>query len=376
VRNLSEIANGVWVVSGVFSIPLEAYRSRSNEASGQASPRGLELREYIGSDENRLVEFAVQSLFSGHSQYNPIVFFGSTGTGKTLLALGLADRWRHEHPRHRVIATSGIDFARSFANAVDTDGLSAFRAKSRSVDLLVVDDVHLLHAKRAAQEELARLLDALVAREVPILATAARSPAMDDRFVPALCSRLSAGLLVPLDAPGQPARRMLVHRFAELYDVELTDAAIDLLAAGSTERENDRLTVPELCHAVLQLGHLARVGKRTVDIENVRLFLDDQAEERKPDLRSITNKVAKYFSLSTRQLRGPSRRRHVVRARGVAMYLAWNLTNNSLENVGRYFGNRDHTTVLHACRRVQSLQQTDPVITKAVDELSGQLSRT
>ena len=123
VWNGSAFADGVWVVSGVFSIPLEACSSPSPEAGPCGTPRGFALREYIGSDENRLVQFAVQALLSGDRRYNPVVFCGPTGTGKTLLAEGLAERWRQERPGELVMATCGADFARSHAYAIDTDSL-------------------------------------------------------------------------------------------------------------------------------------------------------------------------------------------------------------------------------------------------------------
>ena len=120
------------------------------------------LREYVGSEENRLVQFAAESLLDRNLQYNPLVFYGPTGTGKSFLALGLAERWRQQYPQDTVIVTCGPDFARSYANAVDTDNLSTFRKKSRSADLFVLDDVHLMQHKRAAQSELARAIDAVL----------------------------------------------------------------------------------------------------------------------------------------------------------------------------------------------------------------------
>lgn len=361
------------MVSGVFSIPLEAYQSHSNEAGCQGGPRSIEVREYVGSDENRLVYFAVESLLDGSSSYRPIVLYGPTGTGKTLLAQGLADRWRHERRSDRVIATNGADFARSYANAVDTDNLVAFRSKSRSVQLFVLDDVHLLRAKRAAQDELARLLDVLVERRVAILMTALRAPSHDEQLVPALRSRLAAGLSVPLTAPGDSARRVLLRRFADLHDVTLTEEAIELLAGGLAQSSTELPTASTLRHVVLQLGHQSRITNGTVDRDTVLMFLGRQADEKRPSLRLITSKVAKYFSLTVPQLRGPSRRRNIVRARGIAMFLARSMTDHSLEMVGKHFGNRDHTTVLHACRQIESMRSEDPAVASALEELKSQL---
>jgi chromosomal replication initiator protein len=331
------------------------------------------LREYIGSDENRLVQCAVESLLAGDRRYNPIVFVGPSGTGKTLLAIGLADRWRRERPGKVVVATCGADFARSFAYALDTDSLADLRAKSCTADLFVLDDLQQMAQKLAAQEELVRLLDQLVDDRRAVLVTALQAPCVNDGLLPGLCSRLSGGLSVPLLAPGVPARRVLLRQIADLHDVRLSDAAIELLAIGPTDAESDRWTVPRLNHAVVQLGHTARMESTSIELDEIRLFWKGQTHERQPTLRLITSKVAKYLSVTTPQLRGPSRRSHVVRARGVAMLLARTLTGTSLKMVGKYFGHRDHTTVLHACRKTESLRHTDPAISKAMDELWEQL---
>ncbi|MHB8971831.1 MAG: helix-turn-helix domain-containing protein [Pirellulaceae bacterium] len=358
----------------MFSIPLEAYPSLSHEAGPNGTPRGVALREYIGSDENRLVPFAVQALLASDRRYNPIVFTGPSGTGKTLLAVGLAERWRHERSGNVVVATCGADFARSFAYALDTDSLADWRTKTSAADLFVLDDLQQMRQKLAAQEELVHLLDQLLDAGRAILITALHAPCVSDGLLPGLCSRLSGGLSVPLLAPGVPARRELLRRIADLHDVQLSDAAIEMLASGPSDAESDRWTVPQLNHAVVQLGHSARVEATSIELDEIRLFWKGQAHERQPTLRLIASKVAKYLAVTVPQLRGPSRRSHVVRARGVAMLLARNLTGTSLEMVGQYFGNRDHTTVLHACRKTESLRHTDPAISQAMDELWEQLS--
>ncbi len=362
------------MVSGIFSIALEAFSSRANEARHAGAPRHLLLREYIGSDENLLVRHAAESLLQRRTRYNPYVFYGPTGTGKTFLALGLVARWREEYPDDRVIATCGPDFARSYGNAVDTDSLSALREKCRCADLFVLDDVHLLQPKRPAQDELARLLDLLLESDAVILLTSNMSPTADVRLQPRLCSRLCSGLPVAFTVPGTAARRLLLRRLADAHEVNLSEDAIELLAGSSPEKNSEPFTVPQLNHAVMQLGHAADGRTSLIDAERVRRFLLDQASQRQPTCRLIAAKVSKYFSLTSQELRSASRRRHVVRARGVAMLLSWNLTRKSLEAVGRYFGNRDHTTVLHACRKTELLQQTDPAISKAMEELLSQLS--
>ena len=255
VRKWSLSADGVWVVSGVFSIPLEAYPSPSHEAGLHGTPRTITLREYIGSDENRLVQFSVESLLASDRRYNPIVFVGPSGTGKSLLAVGLAERWRRERPGQAVFTTCGADFARSFAYALDTDSLADWRARTCAAELFVLDDLQQMCQKPAAQEELARLLDQLLDDGRAVLVTASQAPSVSGGLLPGLCSRLSGGLTVPLLAPGIPGPpRTLAADRRPARQCNSPMRPSRLLAIGPTDAESDRLTVPQLNHAVVQLG--------------------------------------------------------------------------------------------------------------------------
>jgi chromosomal replication initiator protein len=227
--------------------------------------------------------------------------------------------------------------------------------------------------KTAAQNELVRTLDALVRRGAAVLVTSSRPLGEDAQLGAGLRSRLLSGLTVVLSAPGPPARRRLLRRLAAIHNVRISEAAIELLACHDSEVNAAQWTVPRLRQSLLQLGHSEQLGHYEVDEAQVRRYLDEQAQQDRPALRSISAAVAKYFALTSRELRGPSRRRHVVRARGVAMLLAWKLTGKSLGAVGRFFGKRDHTTVLHACRKTESLQQSDPEVAQAIDELGQEL---
>jgi chromosomal replication initiator protein len=242
--------------------------------------------------------------------------------------------------------------------------------------LYVLDDLQDLQHKPGAQQELATLLDVLADRRAIVLVTTSELPGSGSRLLPALCSRLAGGLLVPLVAPGFAARQLLVQRLAAKAGCELTSDAVDLLAAGPDNSRERGVTVPWLQHALEQLGRAGLQNQDRIERKDVELWWDQLQRDRQPTFRVMASKVARYFAVTTQQLRGPSRRSQVVRARGVAMLLARRLTGESLHTIGRYFGDRDHTTVLHACRKTEELQQTDPAMALALEELNEQIAST
>jgi chromosomal replication initiator protein len=356
------------VVNGVFSIPLEILPSPTSQTSESDSPWQLALREYIGSQENRLVQFAANSLLDSSMRYNPLVLCGSTGTGKTLLATGLLACWRQQHPNESSVFLSGADFCRSYSNAVDTDSLVELRRRFCSAQVFVLDNLDELHRKASAQRELVIILDECLSSGIRVLVTSRQLVSSNSFLSPMLASRLAAGLTVPLQPPGIPARRILLERLATLHQVNIPDTLLNTLAEG-LGRLNDCPTVPELNHVILQLGHTAVVTRQPVDERMVNDFLAGQSVQLAPSLNLITDRTAKRFSVSPAQLRSASRRRSVVRARGVAMFLSRKLTGKSLNSIGQYFGKRDHTTVLHACRKTEQMQQTDAEISAAINHL-------
>lgn len=360
------------MVSGVFSICFDA----DSEVPAEPPHIGLNrvpVRQYIGGRENRLVKVAAESLLRTQPVYNPLFFCGRTGTGKTLLAEGLAEQWRVHQGVKGVQVICGADFARAYANAVDTQGLADFRRRFRQLGFLAIDDIHEMQQKPAAQRELARTLDALLASGAVVLATSTTPPTENHGFFAGLRSRLSAGLVVPLTTPGPEARQLLLRRFASLHEIKLTDDALTLLADRLHAQHS---TVPDLNRAILQLSHAVEPTAQPVAADFVRHYLNEHVCSNALQLPAIAQQVARFFSVSVRDLRGPLRRRQIVRARGVAMYIAWHLTDKSLDAIGKYFGKRDHTTVLHACRRTETLLDTDPAIEQAISQLAQRLEST
>jgi chromosomal replication initiator protein len=358
------------MVDGVVNIPLPGRTLISAaELSGTVPPC-----HFVVGPENRLVATAVRSVVEKQVQdYNPLVFYGPSGTGKSHLAEGLAAAWKARNRRHKVVCTTAVDFARELADAIETQAVDEFRAKYRGAALLVLEDLGMLAGgklgKLNVQEELIHTLDALAAEDRWIVVTASASPHMLPGILPALQSRLMAGLTIPLVPPGVEARLAILRQLAALRDIPLSEPAALVLAEGLVG------TAPELAGLLLQFAAPAELEHGRLDGAAAKKYLAERNRSRQPSLHEIALATARHFSLRIADVRSSARKRALVVARGVAVHLARRLTNESLENIGKYFGGRDHTTVLHSCRKTEELAKDDPAVAEAIEKLQKGLGK-
>jgi chromosomal replication initiator protein len=348
------------VVNGLFAIPLSGTTAVGARAA-DAPPR---LSEFVAGPENSLAGAALAPLIDrAETICNPLVIYGPHGSGKSHLACGLADWWRGRYPDAAVVCLAGSEFAQQYVAALADDRLDAWRAALAAAHLFVLDDLGELTDKRSTQQELLRLLDALDETGALVVVTARTLPSHWPALAAALRSRLSAGLALPLALPARATRREILARLAAAHGVPLSARVLDSLAgqlAGG---------VPTLAAAILELQLAAITENRAVDAARVRQLLSGRAAAPKHTVREIAVLSAKYFGLKLADLKSPGRQRSLVAARGVAMYLARRSTSESLEQIGEFFGGRDHTTVLHACRRTEKLLRRDAATRQAVAEL-------
>ena len=355
------------MVNGVVTIPLsgQPLGDHSPQRNGHPPPAAL---EFFAGPENCLVEPAVLGILGRRlTPFNPLVLYGPSGTGKSHLARGIAVTWKANFPQNRIAFTTAVDFAREMSEAFDAQSVEDFRRKYRDARLAVFEDIAELATRPAAQEELICTLDAIIQRGGQIVATAPAAPQEIAGLASALQSRLAAGLCLPLAPPGPDTRRAILERWTSLREFQMADSILKLLAEGLAG------TVPELLGAMLQLEVPAREEGRTVDARHVREYLARRDAAVRPKMRDIAVLTARHFSLRLSDLRGASRRRPVVVARDVAIYLCRQLTRETLSRIGEYFGGRDHTTVLHACRKTEEQIDTDPAIQQALDQLQRSL---
>jgi chromosomal replication initiator protein len=287
--------------------------------------------------------------------------------------------WKTRNRRQRVVVTTAVDFARELTDAIESQAVDEFRKKYRAAGLLVFEDLGQLATRKSeklsAQEEFIHTLDALLAEERWVVVTASAAPVELPGLLPALQSRLSAGLTVPLAPPGREVRLAVLQQLAALREVELPESVAQVLAEGISG------TVPELAGALMQLAMPKGCGPNgfgpePIDLRAARRFVAQRNNKQQPSMHEIALATAKHFSLRLTDLKSPVRRRALVTARGVAVYLARHCGGESLQEIGRYFGGRDHTTVMHSCRRTEEMLDSDPTIHEAVERLRKELWKT
>lgn len=352
-------------------LPFQEFCPSQDENRQGLAPPSTPLPDFLISAENAMLEaaFADLILASDTRRFNPVVLHGPTGTGKTHLLLGFVNIFDQQMTFGTGLLTTGADWSRSYAQAVEDKELEVWRDKCRRAAYLVLDDLESLHRKFAAQRELVILLDDLVSRQVPCLLAGRSNPLSAAELIPELSGRLAAGLTIPLHPPDLGTRREFLRQLAVDSGLEITEPGIQFLAdqfAG---------TITETKSAFVQLAHKLPLDRK-IDVLQLRRMLREQVPvDGDVPLSSIVAAVARYFQLNKAKLLGTTRRRSIVHARCIAIYLSRQLSGATLKGIGTFFGGRDHTTILHSYRKIELEMESDATTRLAVEAITSQLTK-
>ena len=344
--------------------------SRRDSRASTVLNKHYVFEEFVVGACNRLAHAAAMAIGSNPGQaYNPFFVHGNVGLGKTHLLQAICHAILRMHPQSRVIYLSCEEFTNRFIEASQNRDLGAFRAYYRSADVLVIDDIEFLAHKSRTQIEFFHTFNTLYNSQKQIVLSSDRRapeiPTLEDRLV----SRFKWGFETSILPPCAETRASIVKRKAFLRSVPVSDEVARFIADNVTSN------IRELEGAVIKVLGLAAITNQPIDTRLARDALYDNSTRRtvKVTLPDIMSLITTEFSVSTKELTGKGRTQAVSTPRQIGMFLARKHTDHSLEDVGRFFGNRDHTTVLYAVTKINKRLPQDRTFLTLIDDLSSRL---
>ena len=344
------------------------------QLSGALDPR-FTFENFIVGKPNELAHAAARRVAEGcagrsHSvPFNPLFLYGGVGLGKTHLMHAIAWHVRLNAPDRKVIYLSAEKFMYQFIRALRFKSTMDFKDQFRSVDLLMIDDVQFISGKESTQEEFFHTFNALVDQNRQIVISADKSPSNLEGLEERMRSRLGWGLVADLHPTTYELRLGILQSKAEQGGLRLPQKIMEFLAHKIVSN------VRELEGALNRIAAHTQLIGRDVTLETAQDALHDllRANERRVTIDEIQKRVAEHFNIKMAEMTSSRRARIVARPRQVAMYLAKQLTSRSLPEIGRKFGGRDHTTVMHAVKKIEELIASDRALAEDVELLRRML---
>ena len=355
---------GGQIISGISGLAQAAL-----DISAPLDPR-YTFDNFVVGKPNEFAHAAAQRVAESETaQFNPLFLYGGVGLGKTHLMHAIAWHIRKRDPNRTVIYMSAEKFMYRFIRALREQNTVDFKDHFRNVDVLMIDDVQFIGGKESTQEEFFHTFNALVDQGRQIVISADKSPSDLEGMEERLKSRLNCGLVADIHATTYELRVGILQTKAEKIGVEIPPKVQEFLAHKITAN------VRELEGALNRVAAHAQLVGREVSLESAQDVLHDliRANDRRVTIEEIQKKVASHFNIRTSDMHSARRARSVARPRQVAMYLAKQLTSRSLPEIGRKFGGRDHTTVMHAVKKVEELTERDAGFAEDVELLRRML---
>jgi len=353
--------------------PTAASRSDSDansEASNSRLRADLSFDNFVHGKANQMAwSAALQVVEHPGTQYNPLFLYGGVGLGKTHLLHAAGNALRLRDPRVRVRYIHAQDYFDEMVRGIQRKSLAEFKAKYQSLDLLLVDDIQFLGGKDRTQEEFFYTFEALLSARKQLILTCDSYPKELSGIEERLVSRFGSGLIVEIEPPELEMRVAILLKKAELSNERLPEEVAFFIA------RHLRSNVRELEGALLRVIAFARFRNKPIGAELAREALKDiLALNRAPvSIDSIQKTVSDFFKIKVADMYSKRRPAHIARARQVAMYFAKELTQKSFPEIGEAFGGRDHTTVMHAVKRIAEMRQHDQEMNRQLHVLEQTL---
>jgi len=329
------------------------------KAEADTRPLRGRLDDFVVGPNNQMAhQAALEIVQRPAGTFNPLFVHGGCGLGKTHLLQGICNAFAERRPEVRWLYVSGEEFTNDYIHAIRTAQLDKFRARYRNLDVLVIDDVHFLANKKATQEEFLHTFNAIDAGSKQIVLASDAHPRLIGQFSEALVSRFMAGMVVCIEPPGFATRCQILERRAIKLNRIVPQEVIEYIAQNVTS------SVRELEGALLKLIAFNSLAQLPVTVATAQKALADYLSRTRPlvTISDLENAVATFFGMSPADLHSTRKTQHVALACNIAMHLARKHTTLSYPQIGRYMGNKNHATVILACRKIEkALEENTPL---------------
>lgn len=332
----------------------------------------LTFDNFVQGKSNQLAKAVAQQVAAnpGENHCNPFSLYGGTGLGKTHLLHAIGNEILSQNPNARVVYIHSERFVQDMVKAIKANTIENFKKFYRSLDVLMIDDIQFFANKEATQEEFFHTFNSLFERSKQIIVTSDVFPKNIENIEERIRSRLSWGVNAAIEPPELETRVAILMKKAEERGIELTEDVAFFLA------QKLRTNVRELEGALNRAIAWKNFTHRPITVDAMREALKDllASYDHLITIENIQKTVAEYYNIKVSDLKSKSRTRSVARPRQMAMALAKELTNHSLPEIGREFGGRDHTTVMHACKTINELRESGGSIQEDYTHLTRKLS--
>ena len=327
---------------------------------------------FIEGESNRLARSAGKAITErpGGTSFNPLFIFGGVGLGKTHLAHAIGNEIQEKHPKKRILYIEAEDFTKQYSVAAKNNNRTDFIHFYQQIDVLIIDNVQFFASKPGTQDVFFQIFNHLHQNGKQLILTSDKAPVDIQDVEQRLLSRFKWVLSAELQAPDYQMRKRILQAILYRDGVEMSEEIVDYIA------QNVKTNIRELEGVNTSLMAEALFNKKEITLDLAKKAVDKIVKNIKKEItvEYIQEIVSEYFQLSIEELQSKTRKRHVVQARQLAMFFAKKYTKLSLANIGKSIGKRDHATVLHACKTVDNLNETDKQFRKFLSDLTTKIN--
>ena len=330
------------------------------------------FKSFVEGKGNQFAKAAASSVADspGQTPFNPLLIYSSPGLGKTHLLQSIGNHILQIQPQTKVVYVTSEKFMLDFISAIQNNKSTIFAKSYRDVDVLLLDDVQFFQTKEQTQEQFFHLFNELFQQGKQIVLTTDRHPNELTQLKTRLVSRFQSGLIVDIQPPDLETRIAILMNKAQNDNLDIPYDVTEFIATAITD------DIRSMEGALVKLLALASLTKNEITIELAQKVIEGilgKEIAKKTSLKMVLASTGKEYNVSEKKLLGKGRQMEIVIARHVAMYLCRELTNSSLISIGKHFGNRDHSTVIHACKTIENKMKTDESLTTRIKNLKANL---